>query len=111
MNNYEGDTGVLIVMSMAVSGHTLRTEELQHDVTQDTSEAQERAANDSTHRSAGVVVTGARGLGSAAGTRRGSRAGGMGSREGGRNNRGSGGDGSGGGAFLNLVINPSDERS
>ena len=35
----------------------------------------------------------------------------MGGWEGGRNDRGSGGDGSSGGAFFNLVINPSDERS
>ena len=102
--------GYLIVMSMATP--CTRRSKLQHNVAEGSSEAQERAANDFTDRAAGVVtVGGAGGLGSAAGTGRGHRTGGMGGREGGRNDRGSSGDGNGGSAFFNLVIDSSDERS
>jgi len=97
---------------MSTTAPCTRRSKLQHNVAQGSSEAQERTANDLTYRATGVVTAGgASGLGSAAGTGRGNRTGGMGGREGGRNDRGSGGDGNGGGAFFNLVIDSSDERS
>jgi hypothetical protein len=110
VNIYEGGTGILVLMTMAAGSRT-RTSKLQHDVAHENCETQERAANDFTHRTAGVViVTGVGGLGSGAGAGGGSRAGGMVGREGGSNDRGSGGDGTGGSAFLDLVIDASDER-
>jgi len=84
----------------------------QHDITQDSSEAQERATNGITYRATGVVTgAGVSRPGSTAGTRGGSRAGGLGSWESGRNDRGGGGDGNGGSAFFNPVIDPSNKGS
>ena len=80
----------------------------QHDIGQDNSEAQEGAAGGFAHRTAGAA--GAGGPGSTARAGGGSRAGGLSRWEGGRNDRGSGGDGNGGGAFFDLVIDPSNER-
>lgn len=104
-------TKVLIGMFM-MAARFKRRSKLQHDVAQDSSEAQERAADDFTHRAPGVgVAGGAGGFGSTAGTRGGSGAGGTGSGKGGRNDRGSGRDGSGGGALFDLVIYPSNKWS
>lgn len=98
-------------MSIAAARCTRRLKS-QHDITQDSSEAQGRATNDFAHRATGVVIgAGASRPGSAAGTGGGSRAGGLGSWESGRNDRGSGGDGNGGSAFFNLVIDPSNKGS
>jgi len=89
-----------------------RSQESQHHITQDNGGAQERAANESSHRAAGVVAgAGAAGLGSAAGSRGITGAGGAGGWEGGSNNRRSGGDGNGSSPRFDLVINTSDERS
>lgn len=104
-------TKVLIGMFM-MAARFKRRSKLQYDVAQDSSEAQERAADDFTHRAPGVgVAGGAGGFGSTAGTRGGSGAGGTGSGKGGRNDRGSGRDGSGGGALFDLVIYPSNKWS
>jgi hypothetical protein len=88
-----------------------RRSKSQHDIAQDSSEAQERAADDFTCRTRVIIGAGVGRFGSTASTGGDSRAGGLGSREGGRNNRGSDGDGNGGSAFFSLVIDPGDERS
>jgi len=89
----------------------IRGSKSQHDIAQDNSEAQERAANDSTHRTTGVVIgAGVSRPGSTAGTGGGSRAGGLGSWESRRNDRGSCGNGNGGSPFFNLVIDPGNKR-
>ena len=106
VNILEGGTGILIAMSVAVVRCT-RMSESQHGITQDNSEAQERAGDDFAHRATSVASVGR--LGPAASTGGGSRAGGMGGRESGSNDRRCGGDGNGGNAFFNLVIDPSDE--
>ena len=102
----------MLILTSIAAAHYTRRRESQHDITQDNGNAQERAANEFTHRAAGVVAgAGAAGLGSAAGSRGIARAGGVGGWEGGSNNRRSGGDGNGGSPRFNLVINTGNERS
>ena len=98
-------------MSIKVVRCTQRSK-LQHDVTQDSGEAQEGVGDDLTHRTAGVIATVASVSrpGSAASTGGGSSAR-VGGRESGSDNRRSGGNGNGGSAFFNLIIDPGDERS
>ena len=109
VNDHNGDTGILIRASIAAARRAQKSQ-LQYDIAQKSNEAQNRAANDPTHRTAGVIGAGVSGVRSAVGTG-GSRAGGMGSRESGRNDRRGGRDRNGGSAFFNLVVDPCDKRS
>jgi len=110
VKNYRGDATILMLVSIAAA-HCTRPE-LQHDIAQDDSEAQERATNNPAHRAAGVVVgAGISGFGSTTGPRGDSRVGRAGGREGGSNNRRSGGERNGGSSFFDLEVNTSNKRS
>ena len=78
---------------------------------EDRSENKEKATDNAPPEPLSLLVLIFSGLGSAAGTEGGSRAGGIGGREGGRNNGVSGRDGDVNSALLSPVIDPSNQWS